>query len=319
MEHTNAGRVLAATTAVGLADIAHAQARVDRDNVHAALRAATASQEAAQRLRQAALHGPNPELAAQVEHYTTRAAHHLSAVPRWLGGAAPETPEGLAVAALRELRIELETSPGINRASVERIFTKYQATLRDALAALVRRALAPAGSLGNAPESPSPQRPTLPSQLRPQTIRKWILTELETIDGKGGLTYQVTLVQVGSARGFVREGLAGDRFMISSNERWKMHLGEGISSKLQQVLYVAAEPAHWASIADAVQQVERENAAHAKSIPRAVLKNRRWTIKSAESALAIHLWREATASEHFELIASDRRAHAQSIAKKVEE
>lgn len=110
MEHTNAGRVLAATTAVGLADIAHAQASVDRDNVHAALRAATASQEAAQRLRQAALHGPNPELAAQVEHYTTLAAHHLSAVPRWLGGAAPETPEGLAVAALRELRIELETS-----------------------------------------------------------------------------------------------------------------------------------------------------------------------------------------------------------------
>lgn len=84
MEHTNAGRGLAATTAVSLADAAHVQASADIDNVHAGLRAATASQEAAQRLRQAALHGPNPELAAQVERYTTRAAQHLSAVPRWL-------------------------------------------------------------------------------------------------------------------------------------------------------------------------------------------------------------------------------------------
>lgn len=171
-------------------------------------------------------------------------------------------------------------------------------------------------ALASQAQSPrAAQRTMLPSQLRAQTIRKWTLTEQETIDGKGGLTYQVTLVQVGSARGFVREGLAGDRFMISSNERWNMHLGEGISNKLRQVLYLAAEPEHWAAIADGVQQVERENALHAKAIPRAVLKNRRWTIKSAESALAIHLSREATASEHFERIASDIRA---ATAKKVE-
>lgn len=138
----------------------------------------------------------------------------------------------------------------------------------------------------------------------PRVMGSWRLSELESIEGKGGLSYQVTHIKLGDAEGFVREGLEGDRFMLTSNQRLAMGRGLSIPKSMQQVLYLAADPLVWDKLADAVARQENIDAAAAAKAPRPVLSNARWTMERAADAVRVHLSRQAGDAARFSEIAA---------------
>lgn len=119
------------------------------------------------------------------------------------------------------------------------------------------------------------------------------LTQAGTIEGWGGTTYQLTEVQLGTAKGWVREGLRGDTFGMTANERVAINRGTAISNKLEQVLYVAADkagvagqPSDWALLVRAVQLSERGAASASGKAPRRVIGHPRFNVKAAEEMKA---------------------------------
>ena len=129
------------------------------------------------------------------------------------------------------------------------------------------------------------------------------LTQTGTIEGSGGTADQLTEVQLGTAKGWVREGLRGDTFGMTANARLASNRGTATSNKLEPVLYVAADkadvagqPSDWALLVRAVQLSERGAAGASRKVPRRVMGHPRFTVKAAEEMKA-RAWNEMNSKE----------------------
>ena len=123
-----------------------------------------------------------------------------------------------------------------------------------------------------------------------EIVASYTLTQGGTIEGKGGLSYKVTVIKSGAYFGYVREGLRGDSFQLHANERLAHNRGTGISRKMQQVLYLASNEAGWSRLAIAVSLEESVAARKAGRAARPVTRHPRWTVQTALAAIDIALW-----------------------------
>ncbi len=105
--------------------------------------------------------------------------------------------------------------------------------------------------------------------------------------GQSGLHGQVTVIEAGGVRAYVRENIRMDTFMMSSNERLGV-VGGGNRGKnrgnvpphAQHVLELACPKEAWASIADLVKRADAKH--------RAVVQSDRWTVPKALHLLTIN-------------------------------